>query len=480
MWHKIKDLLLTNKSTKQTIVKNTFWLSLATITGRILRGLMILYAARRLGTEGYGLFSYALSVAGFFSVFSDIGLSSLITREKAKNPENAKPYLATASAIKIALLLFSVIITIFVAPYFTNVTEARPLVMVVAILIAFDSLRGFGFSIFRAENKMQKEALFSSIADTSITTLSMIALFYTPSPIVLTFAYIIGSSIGTITTFWALRHEFKNIFSYFNKNLLSEIFQNAWPFAIMSALGSFMINIDTLVIGWFRNAYDLGIYGVAQRPVQLLYILPGLIATSIFPFITKFVQEKRKEDIEKIINKSIGIIFMVGVPMIIGGIIIAPSLIPFFFGDGYNDAILPFQILLLTIFFVFPGTVLGNAIFAYNKQKIFIKSALGGAILNTGLDILLIPTYGVSGSAVATLISQMFTNGVNWYELKKLNPFKMTEYIWWTCGATALMGIVTYVLQSKGIHILITLGVAILTYGCVLIPPIIKKKLWKI
>jgi len=475
MFKKIKELLLTNKSTKQTIVKNTFWLSTTTIAGRILRGLVILYAARKLGAEGYGLFSYALSVAGFFSVFSDIGLSSLITREKTRNPEHVKPYLATAFAIKIVLLIFSIILTVFVAPHFSNIPEARPLVMLVAILIAFDSLRGFGISIFRAENKMQREALYSSIADTGITVFSALALFYVPSPMFLTIAYTAGSGIGTIATFWKLRHEFKSIFSYYNKNLLNEIFQSAWPFAIMSMLGGFMINIDTLVIGWFRNAHDLGIYGVAQRP----YLVPGFVATSIFPFLTKFVQEGKKEDIEKIINKSIGLVFMVGIPIIVGGVIVAKQFIPFFFGPGYEDAILPFQILLITFLFVFPGNVIGNAIFAYNRQKIFIKSALGGAVLNTGLDIFLIPTCGIAGSAVATLISQIFTNGVNCFELKKINPFKITEYLPWTLSATALMGIVTYFLNTNGVHILITLSVAIIIYGLTILPLFIKKRLWK-
>ena len=50
----------------------------------------------------------------------------------------------------------------------------------------------------------------------------------------------------------------------------------------MGLLSGFMINIDTIIIGAFRNATELGLYSHAQRPIQLLYLFPGLIVLSIF------------------------------------------------------------------------------------------------------------------------------------------------------------------------------------------------------
>ena len=102
---KIKGLLFKNTGTSQTVLKNTFWLSFGQISGRLIRAAVIIYAARMLGVAEYGVFSYVLGLAGFFSVFSDIGVSSILTREAAKRPENRAQIFATTFWIKMALLL---------------------------------------------------------------------------------------------------------------------------------------------------------------------------------------------------------------------------------------------------------------------------------------------------------------------------------------------------------------------------------------
>src|SRR3990170_334910 len=73
---KIKKFLLNNESTAQTIVKNTFWLSLSESVGRALRIAIIIYAARVLGAAGWGTFSYMASLAAVFTIFADIGIST--------------------------------------------------------------------------------------------------------------------------------------------------------------------------------------------------------------------------------------------------------------------------------------------------------------------------------------------------------------------------------------------------------------------
>ena len=58
---KIKNFLFKNTNTKQTIAKNTFWLFFGEIIGRILKLGIVVFATRKLGVEGWGLFSYSLA-----------------------------------------------------------------------------------------------------------------------------------------------------------------------------------------------------------------------------------------------------------------------------------------------------------------------------------------------------------------------------------------------------------------------------------
>ena len=97
---RLKSLLFENKGLRQTITKNVFWLSISQFGSRLIRAVIIIYAARALGTAEYGVFSYLLGLAGFFTIFGDIGINQIITREMAKKPERQSIYFSTAFWMK--------------------------------------------------------------------------------------------------------------------------------------------------------------------------------------------------------------------------------------------------------------------------------------------------------------------------------------------------------------------------------------------
>jgi O-antigen/teichoic acid export membrane protein len=462
---KIKAFLFNNNSLKQTVLKNTFWLTSGTIVSRVIRAILIIYSARILGTEGYGVISYALSLAAFFGIFTDIGLSSLLTRESAKNPEKISAYLSTTFYLKLAILAATVIIMVFASPLFTKTAEAVPLIPIMAVLLVFDSLRTFGFSITRAKNKMEWEAGLSIATDILITALGLATLFIAPHPMQLAYAYTASTGLGFLLVFFVLRNQLKGLLRDFDKELIKPIITKAWPFAIMGLLGGFMINIDTVIIGIFRSANELGLYAAAQRPIQLLYLFPSLVATSIFPILSKLVHENQFGAVKRVIERSIAAVFAIAIPLTVGGIIIARPLIELFFGAEYGGATFTFQLLLITVLLVFPGTIIGNIIFAYDKQRIFIVSTGIGAVTNTVLDLILIPTHGIAGSAVATIISQILVNAINWAYLKKMNDFKILPHVFKISLAAATMGIATFFLLSLGLNIILNLLVSVLIFG---------------
>lgn len=455
---KIKSFLFENKTESQTIAKNTFWLTLGTIVSRSIRAIMIMYAARILGTEGYGVFSYALSFAGLFGVFSDMGLSGILTRQAVQEPEKTKIYASTTFILKLIALTVTIGITMFVGPYLTNVKGIQELLLTVSVLLAFDSLRGFAFSIARAKNKMQIESGANIITDGLITILGIAALLVFPSAKFLAYGYTTGIIIGTLITFYILRKDFSGLLSNFSLQYARLVFFSSWPFALMGLFGNLMINVDTLVIGWFRTAHDLGLYGAAQRPVMFLYVLPALFAASIFPIVSRYVAEGKVEKVKRTVEKALSLSMMFAFPVLVGGIVVGIPLTVFIFGNKFIDASMPFQVLLLTVPLVFTGTILGNILFAHHKQKTFIVAYGLGAVANLILDLLLIPPYGVTGSAFATLIAQLFSNGWLWISMKKIIPFSLFPHIKKIILASVGMGIACLLISLISPHVVFTIG----------------------
>ncbi|MDO8429792.1 MAG: flippase [bacterium] len=418
MFKKIKNLLFENQSLKQRIFKNAFWLFSGQIFGRLIRVAIVIYAARILGPASWGAFSYAMSFAAFMLIFSDLGINAIVTKEASRNIEMAKKYFSTAFFIKLILLIIGVLI-LFVAPNLTNLEEAKQLLPLISFILIFDSLRNFGFSISRAHEKMEIEGLNEIATNFFITLFGFIALKINGTSQSLTIAYSAAIMLGFLLIAFQLRHYFKEVINNFDFNLIKPILETAWPFALAGSLGAIMINTDTIIIGWFRSAAEVGYYSAAQRPVQLLYVLPTLFAASLFPSLSRMAKEKM-DSFKEVLKNAIKISLIVAIPITIFGIIFGSQIINLLFGQDYQSATLSFQILMLTILVIFPSAIIANANLAADQQKNFIIFSAIGAIGNIILDLLLIPKWGIAGSSFATLVTQIIANSFIWFKMKKL------------------------------------------------------------
>lgn len=474
MLKKIKLFLLENQTVRQTVFKNAFWLTAGQTIGRLIRAIIIIYAARVLGAAEYGVFSYAFTLAAFFTILTDFSINAIFTREAVKNPKLKSHYFSTAFFIKSILATIGFLIIIFFIPYFTAIKEAAPLLPIMALLLIFDTFRDFAFGYTRAIEKMEIEAGVFIATNIFIVILSLAALFISPTSFNLAVSYAIGSGLGTLIIIWLLRKEFLKVFNYFKKELIYPIMAAAWPFALVAVLGAIMLNTDTIMIGMMKDSSSVGLYSAAQRPIQLLYVLPALLAAAVFPVFSRTTGKDDKK-MRGMIEKSLKALFLIAIPLTLGGLILAKDLIKLVFGNEYLASTPTFQILLLTLFFVYPGTIIANAIFAYNRQKIFIWTFLMGAIGNVILNAMLIPLYGIAGAAIASVIAQAINNGFLWWKLKKINNFKVLAGLVKIASAALIMVVITAVLKLLGVNLIINIMISAAAYAALLY--ILKEKI---
>ena len=168
MLKQIKSILLENKTARQTIAKNTFWLFFGNISSRLIKAGIIIYAARILGAEEWGVFSYALSLAAFFTVFTDFGISTVITRESAKDLSVQEKYFSTSIAIKLATTIVSIVIFLVLAPFIIKQKAVMALLPIIILLVSLDGMRDFAASLSRAWEKMEIEAAIQILTNVAI------------------------------------------------------------------------------------------------------------------------------------------------------------------------------------------------------------------------------------------------------------------------------------------------------------------------
>ena len=437
MWLKIKNLLFANRSVRQTVAKNTFWLGVSNIGGRLLRAIVIIYAARVLGASEWGVFSYAVSLTAFLTIFTDIGVSPVMTREIAKlrgEPENQRRILSTAFFIKTVLLLLGLGVIFFATPYFMPNEKVRAILPLIAFIFAFDSIRDFGFSLVRSMEKMEWEAALYLLTNLAIVVFGFIFLASSSTVISFTAAYTAGAGIGMLATVYALRHHLRGVFSGFSRKLVPYILGSGWPFTLSAILGILMIDMDVLIIGWLRSAEEVGLYSAAQRIVQLLYILPSILATSLLPTFSRLAGRDEKK-FKFGFEGALWAAYSLAIPISIGGV------------DGEKISLSPT--------FSFPAVILTGVIFTHNKQKQLAVYAAIGGISNIVLDLLVIPRYGIGGAAVVTLFAQILSNLYLWRVVRSIVKPDIVSRLKRVFVAAAAMGAAVFVFDRFDMNVIL-------------------------
>ncbi len=448
------------------IVKNALWLFTGQTIGRIFRVFILIYSARVLGAASWGALSYVLSLAAFFTIFSDIGINALVIKEASKNPGSRLKYLSTAFFIKAIILTTIIIFALVFRNYLTNIEEARPLIGLMVFIVVFDSLRNLGSSIARAMEKMEIESGVNIFTNAAIMVAGLIVLKINPTSYLMMLAYVLGTAAGFLAMVFVLRNHIKGLFSYFDKRLVRPIFSSAWPFGIIGLTSVIMINIDVLILGWMVPAAEVGFYAAAQRPIQFFYILPSIIASAFFPTLARLI--KSKNDFRSIFEQGLKMSFLFSIPMTIGGVILAKPIIVGLYGLEYLPATISFLILCLTLIITFPTSLIINAIFAFDKQRSVLPYSIAGIISNTVLNILLIPYLGIAGCALATLINQTAINIYLWIKMKNINYFTIFNHLTKIIPASFIMGGLTLILELSGVNVWINLAVSVVFYFTVL------------
>jgi len=452
----LKKFLLENKSPKQTVVKNVFWLS-ATQVSRILRIVIVIYAARVLGTSQYGLFSYVIGVMGIFSFFSDIGTGELLTRDIAKHKEKESEYFATSFWIRMFLICTTIVIVLMVGPLISKYEAAKPLILLAIFFIFFNDGRELMLSYLRGSEKMEFEALIITVLNLSMVLAGLIILFYWPTAKSLLLVYILSGAAAFLVSIIVCKKVFRGVFRNFRKDILIEILKNGWPIAVAGISSLIIINFDILMLGWWRTSAEIGLYSAGQRIIQVLYTIPAIISTAAYPTISAIIKNNDHRKERAFNEKSLSTIFLYSMPAALGGIILSRPIFELLYGQAYIGGVETFRLLILSILFIFPSMIISNLIVAHNQQKELIKFLLFTCLINIVLNIIFIPPFGIYGAAGAALITQAANYGITWYKIRKITYFETVPHLKKIILCSAIMGLFSFVLNKFGIFVIVNI-----------------------
>ena len=383
------------------LIKGTAILVTGSIISMLINGIAGLIVARYLGPEKYGVFNAGVAIPAAVSLSFLLGIDGIVPREVAKDPNNIGNMLKSILyPIIVWMILLSV--TILALGYLIGYTPGVYRVMAVGTtLYIFRSFALLFRTVLRGLECMALDVLIQ-LSESLGSILLVLILFKTSnSALIATIAYsgaaMFSMVVGGILTSKKLTHK-----SSFDSKLAKKIVFESFPLLIMATLLAFNSQAEIIILSHSVNKEQVGLYSAALSLFFLAKSISASFSASLLPRLS-LTYKKFPNEFSQIWSTGIRFIIVLGIIMAIMFGIYATLIIMFIFGKDYFVAIPILRVLGITIGFKSINLYLTHVLIAIDKQKFILTSVFIGLIFTIIFSLILVPLYGISGVAWATV-----------------------------------------------------------------------------
>ncbi|WP_372865630.1 flippase, partial [Spongiibacter sp.] len=186
---------------------------------------------------------------------------------------------------------------------------------------------------------------------------------------------------------------------------MGEVVAQSWPFGLAGVFHLIYFQSDIILLKYITGDAAAGIYNVAFVIMAAVYMLPSVIYQKfLLPKIHRWANHDRGRFYD-VYRRGNWMMLASGLLAMLAIWLLAPWGVQLLFGEQYMNAVLPLSILALAAPIRFVATSVGSTLVTQNNMHRKVYYMGGTALINLGLNFFMIPTHGVLGAAVATVVS---------------------------------------------------------------------------
>lgn len=395
-------------STKKNILSNVGWATLGRIVRVLTETLVSIFVARYLGPSDYGLMNYVVSFVAIFTTISVFGLDNIEIREIAK-PENDKnEILGTAFRLRL-IFAFIAFVSIIVALFFSGADYYTSILIIIystsVILSTFNLIRNYFTAIVN-----NKYIVITEILRCFVGALIKVVLLLIKAPLIffiiaLAFDFFLVAG-GYVATYNKLVGSIKEW--TFNKEKAKYLIRESFPLLLSGAAVIIYQRIDQVILKGLLNNEAVGYFSVAAKFSEFILFVPLIISQTVSPILVGYYSSNK--DVYKVKSQQfmdITVWASVALSFIVS--LLSYPLIRYTFGVQYLAAVPVLQVMSFKVIGMALSNSCGQLIVIEGIQKWAVIRNLIGCVICVVSNYLLIPKFGVVGSAYATLVTVAFS-----------------------------------------------------------------------
>lgn len=392
---------------KHKTARNALWLMGGRVTNKLLVFLTGVLVARYLGPDRYGLLSYAGAYLTFFAALCNLGIDAVLVKEFVDHPEGEGKALGTTLALRgLSAALSALVMTGIVA----IADREEPLTVLVAAISGlslipqvFDSLKKW-FQL----RLQSKYAAIAAILSCAVAALFRIAL-------VLLGADLVWFALGTAMEYAVLAVCLLVAYKKQGGQPLSldrekakQLLRSGGGFLLSGMMVSIYASTDKLMLGQLMDKDTVACYTLAVSLCAMWGFVLEAVIESVHPSILRLYAKDRGAWETR--NRQLyALVFYGALAMSLLTCLLAKPLVLLLYGEAYAPAVQPLRIVVWYTAFSYLGGARNAWVVCVNAQKYLKYLYTAAAAINVALNLLLIPVWGASGAALASLVTQIAT-----------------------------------------------------------------------
>jgi len=402
---------------------NLVWATTLQIVEKLAGYAVLAVLTRTLLPVEMGRMFLAATISGIAATVISFGSEHHLVRAVAAEPHRALTNLGEVLSMRLQNMLpvYAVVNLVF---WFLQ-PELGPVLLLVT---AYDFLEElwYAFSAFFTGQKrlLYRLAIGAVLKILTVFAVSIVA-FVTRSlaPVLLTYMVLDAGLVAV--TYLIVRRDFGPLLIGFDWKRSVALMRASLPFFLFNILTIIHLRLDTLMIGFMLGVVPVAYYDLGMKLLEVARFLVRPLHSVFYPIFTQLAARRRRNVLRRRALQLILGAFMLGLAIAVAMQFLADSVIVLLFGPDYAASAAPTKVLFLSlplVYLHFVLTTLANSL-RLERQSVWLLAV--SAALNLGLNLVVLPRYGILGAAWATLASQaVLATSMVWLTARRLISLK--------------------------------------------------------
>jgi O-antigen/teichoic acid export membrane protein len=195
----------------------------------------------------------------------------------------------------------------------------------------------------------------------------------------------------------------------------------------------------------------LGLFGAAYKFLEAMSPFTTNLTLPLFPVFSRFARTSPLM-LFRALDQSLKFLYVLGMPLAVLMFVLSEPLVVLFFGTAYREAAAALQLIAPGVVFIFPTSVYSYVFTALGRQRLYMGCVAVSLVVNSVLDLLLIPSYSYQGAALATMAAEAVLFGAGSLMLHRLGGALTGLWLLWRPAIAGLgMGLCCWVTRDLGL-----------------------------